>query len=214
MTNDYELMERFARVCGLMHRHQMMGQRFRGPFGSPYRGQGRVLSILRMKPQISQKELGYLLDMRSQSLGELLGKLEKNGYITRTPSEEDRRTANIHLTAEGAAATDDGSAAREEDIFSCLNQEERERLNGYLLRIADGLEERFAALEKTMPEREDWDPERCGRPMPPPPGPHGEFGRGGMHRHGPMRGHGRGHIAPERPYAPEDGRPNGDETDR
>ena len=44
--------------------------------------------------------------MRPQSLGELLSKLEKNGYILRTPSETDRRVMNIKLTDEGIKATE------------------------------------------------------------------------------------------------------------
>ena len=57
--------------------------------------------MLKLKPEISQKELSDLLDMRPQSLGELLGKLERNGYITRTPSERDQRVLIIRLTDAG-----------------------------------------------------------------------------------------------------------------
>lgn len=42
---------------------------------------------------------------RSQSLGELLAKLERSGYITRSPSEADRRVIGIHLTDAGKKAS-------------------------------------------------------------------------------------------------------------
>jgi DNA-binding MarR family transcriptional regulator len=82
---------RFARLEMLMRRSHMHKFRSHGPFGNPHGGQGRVMAILKMQPEIGQKELGYLLDMSKQSLAELLGKLEKSGYITRTQSEQDHR---------------------------------------------------------------------------------------------------------------------------
>lgn len=158
-------MERFARISALLHRYQ--GQCFRnfGPLGNPHRGQGRVLSLLRLKPDISQKELSYLLDMRSQSLGELLNKLERSGYITRTPSEEDRRVMNVHLTPEGTAAAEQQTSPAESDLFECLSAEEREQLLAYLDRIIAALE---TATESIQDEREPFPPHgREGFPLPP-----------------------------------------------
>ena len=74
------------RLEGLLHRHMAVGRQ--RTFMNPHRGQGRVLSILKLKPEITQKELTYLLDMSKQALGELLKKLENCGYITRTPSRK------------------------------------------------------------------------------------------------------------------------------
>lgn len=112
--------------------------------GNPHRGQGRVLSILKMKPEMSQKELTYLLDMSRQALAELLNKLEKKGYIKRETSEQDHRSLNIKLTEKGAAAsadnTDDAPSELEK-IFDCLNDEELTNLNEYLKRIIKQLEE-------------------------------------------------------------------------
>ena len=68
---------------------------------SPHRGQGRVLAILKMKPEISQKELTYVLGMSKQAIAELLGKLEKNGYITREQTEDNKRALMVKLTDEG-----------------------------------------------------------------------------------------------------------------
>lgn len=129
----------------LMHRvsfHYFMGD---GRTYNPYRGQGRILAILKMKPEISQKELTYLLDMSKQSLAELLVKLEKNGYITRNPSEDDKRVMTIKLTEEGRKAADevDDNTFEMTKIFDCLNDEELARFSEYLGRIIKRYEEQF-----------------------------------------------------------------------
>ncbi|MCO5382366.1 MAG: ATP-binding cassette domain-containing protein [Methanosarcina barkeri] len=98
-----EILEQFIRLQGLLHRYHTQHFMEFGPLGNSHRGQGRMLSILKLKPEISQKELTYLLDMSKQGLAELLNKLEKKGYIKREPVEEDRRSFNIKLTEEGAA---------------------------------------------------------------------------------------------------------------
>ncbi len=64
-------------------------------------GQGRILQLLKVKPEISQKELLSMLDISKQSLGESLSKLEKSGFIMREPSKEDRRVLIVNLTQLG-----------------------------------------------------------------------------------------------------------------
>ncbi|MGV8907212.1 MAG: MarR family winged helix-turn-helix transcriptional regulator [Acetobacterium sp.] len=91
-----------------------------------------------MKPEISQKDLLYLLDKRPQSLGELLAKLEKNGYITRTQSETDHRVMNIKLTKVGTEATEQEFSF--DKMFEYLNEEEQMNLSCYLNRIIETIE--------------------------------------------------------------------------
>jgi DNA-binding MarR family transcriptional regulator len=136
-----DLIKEFGRVQWLFHRYHLQNHTHHGPMGDPSRGQGRVLTILKMNPEISQKDLLYLLDMRAQSLGEILSKLEKIGYITRTPSETDRRVMNIKLTTEGIGAV--GAPKQEfnfDKLFECMSQEEQKNLSGYLRRIIETLE--------------------------------------------------------------------------
>jgi DNA-binding MarR family transcriptional regulator len=136
------LAEQFHRLGMLSMRYWHRQFRDYGPLGDPSRGQGRILAILKQKGEISQKELGCLLDMRNQSLGELLAKLEKSGYITRTPSEEDQRTSIARITSEGVAAAKnlDEKQVDLNDYFACLNENEKKRLSGYLDRIITSLE--------------------------------------------------------------------------
>ena len=42
-------------------------------------------AMLRLKSKITAKDLSYILGIRQQSLNETLQKLEKEGYIVRTP---------------------------------------------------------------------------------------------------------------------------------
>lgn len=138
-----EILEQFTHLHKLLHRYQMQNLRNFGPFSNPHRGQGRVLSILKMKPEISQKELTYLLDMSRQALAELLSKLEKNEYIQRETSEKDRRSFNIKLTEKGAQAAseiDDDKSPELEKVFDCLSNEELSNLSEYLKRIIEGLQ--------------------------------------------------------------------------
>lgn len=190
-----ELFEQFARVEWLLHRFHQHNHRQHGPMGDPHRGQGRVLTILKMQPEISQKELTFLLDMRPQSLGELLTKLEKGGFITRTPSEADRRIMNIKLTEEGAkaaSATEGDRPTGFDDLFDCLSDAEQTTLSELLTKIIESIEKQLGDDDAQSPfewregGRPPFTPEQFARLRE-----MGEaFGRGGMfgRGRGPFRG--------------------------
>lgn len=135
------LLEKFMRTFGLLHKYQHRYAAQEGYPGGAHRGQGRLLAMLGIKPGISQKELSYLLGMRSQSVGELLSKLEKSGYITRTPSEADRRAIDISLTEEGKKAVEETKKQREniENAFNFLSENDKGQLDTLLSKVIDGL---------------------------------------------------------------------------
>jgi DNA-binding MarR family transcriptional regulator len=130
-----ELNEQLTRLVWLFHRYYHQNHMQHGPMGDPQRGQGKILAILKKQPEISQKDLSDMLDMRLQSLGDFLSKLEKKGYIARTPSEADRRVMNIRLTKEGSEAAEQEFSY--EKIFDCLNAEEQGNLSEYFKRIIE-----------------------------------------------------------------------------
>lgn len=188
----FDLIMQLTRVEWLLHKYHQQNHMNFGPMGDPRKGQGRILSILKMQPEISQKDLSYLLEMRPQSLGELLSKLEKKGYISRTPSETDRRIMNIKLTEEGAVATESSESSEQEfsfdKIFECLKDEEQQNLSSYLDRIINTLE------SQVDDEQSEFDP-RFGRGRNFP----GSFHNGGRPderqfdpRHDMRRGYGEG----------------------
>lgn len=65
------------------------------------RGQGRVLALLDSRGEMSQRDMCLYLGIRPQSLGEILVKLEKAGYIERHTSEVDRRVQVVRITPAG-----------------------------------------------------------------------------------------------------------------
>jgi DNA-binding MarR family transcriptional regulator len=145
-SDKRELLEQLFHLAGLLRRRTIQIRGEYGPLRSPHQGQGRVLALLKLKPEVSQKELSTILDIRSQSLGELLAKLEHQGYITRTPSEEDRRVMNISLTEAGKAALEKQDENADVDSFlNCLESAEQEKLGEYLERLITRLEEEIAA---------------------------------------------------------------------
>lgn len=141
--------EKLIKLEHIMHRQQM--QRFGGMGGSrsPRRGQGRVLSILKMKPEISQKELTYLLDMSKQALAELLAKLEKSGYIVREPSQEDRRVSNVKITSAGMEAAESMTEDPQDmvELLDCLSEDELAVFGEFLDRILRNFEEKYMNTE-------------------------------------------------------------------
>ncbi|OZG61446.1 MarR family transcriptional regulator [Bifidobacterium lemurum] len=113
--------------------------------GSTLHGQGRVLTMLTLKDQISQRDLTTILGMSRQAVGELLSKLEQKGYITRRPATQDRRVMMVHLTDEGHAAADHLRRRTHisTDLLDCLTDDELDTLSGYLDRIITHAESRF-----------------------------------------------------------------------
>lgn len=147
-ASNRDLLELFFQLEWHLRRYHLHNYREFGPMGAPHRGQGRILSLLKIKPEISQKELATILDIRSQSLGELLAKLEKAGFITRTPSETDRRGMDIHLTEAGLAASEQPEEPQGLDgMFGCLNEEEQEKMADYLTRLIAYLEKQHDSEE-------------------------------------------------------------------
>lgn len=120
--------------------HGLRAQRHRGHGGpeDPTRGQGRILAALKLQDGLSTKDLAYVLGLRVASLNELVAKLEKSGFVTREPSEQDKRVTLIRLTEQGRASEQE---TEEFDAFSVLTDEEREQLGAYLDRIIEHLGE-------------------------------------------------------------------------
>lgn len=151
-NGNRNLVGRFFRIDSLLRRYHH--NRRHGFLGESHRGQGRVLAILSMRPDISQKELCYLLDMRSQSLGELLSKLERQGHITRTQDDSDRRAMNIKLTAEGAEAAKHAEEEQKEShrLFDMFEEAELATLTTYLDKFITALEAKLENSELSEEE--------------------------------------------------------------
>ncbi|WP_176584352.1 MarR family winged helix-turn-helix transcriptional regulator [Priestia megaterium] len=176
---------RFQRQLARYQRYYFINRRDAGALGDQHRGQGRILKLLKLQPKTTQKELSYLLDMRPQSIGELLSKLERKGYIVRTPSEKDRRVLSVELTESGLEAIE---ATEEQNnnsgIFDVLSEEEQDTLSHLMQKLNTYLDEEM--LKQGHDEGKEFRRPNDLRGF----GPHHRF-FGGDPEHGP-RGFGRG----------------------
>lgn len=100
--------------------------------------QKRILILLRETAGMTQKELTARLGVQPGSASEVLNKLEQTGFIHRTPSETDHRTADIRLTPSGEALAEEAATQRRqrhEQMFAVLSDEEKETLIALLERV-------------------------------------------------------------------------------
>ena len=137
MAEKKDLTKSLLETYNLLHRYHLMwyGKNFGGL--DPWQGQGRILKALRRMHSITQKELGYILDLRPQSLGELLQKLEANGYIIRYHSKEDKRAMIVELTAKGE--TFQQQRPDYEELYVTLSKSERKAMQESLDKISEEL---------------------------------------------------------------------------
>ena len=109
-------------------------------FGRPGMGswatRERLLVLIGNHPEgVRQKDLAWEAGINPSSASEIIGRLEADGFVTRTADEKDRRAMRLALTEAGKERAEQIKAEREvrlEDIFSKLTDEEKETLN-YLL---------------------------------------------------------------------------------
>lgn len=95
------------------------------------RGQLKVLKLINERENITQKELLEVLTLKSGSVSEVVKKLEKQGYIVKTRSCEDRRKINITLTNEGKVFLESQlkiNSEQENVLFTALSDEEQKEL--------------------------------------------------------------------------------------
>ena len=106
----------------------------------------RVLIILDKTGPITQKELTERLAIQPASVSDVLIKMEDMGYISRSPSAEDQRTANVSLTPEGQRQAREAVAQktqRHREMFQCLTEEEKLSLLSLLEKVNADWETRY-----------------------------------------------------------------------
>ena len=137
MAEKKDLTKSLLETYNLLHRYHLMwyGKNFGGL--DPWQGQGRILKALHRTHSITQKELCYILDLRPQSLGELLQKLEANGYIIRYHAKEDKRAMIVELTEKGE--TFQQQKPDYEELYVTLSNAERKAMQESLDKISEQL---------------------------------------------------------------------------
>nr|WP_295612817.1 MarR family transcriptional regulator [uncultured Methanobrevibacter sp.] len=112
------------------------------------RGQGRVLAILKKKDNISTKNLAIILGISVSALNSLLTKLEKNGYIVKESSMEDKRVLLVKLTEKGRNFEIKPSV--DYSLFDCLDNTQKQEFDKYLNKIINEL---LNDIKKDNPEK-------------------------------------------------------------
>lgn len=141
-TSDVNLVGRLLYLFVLLRRGEARVRHGSKPGPGLLQGQGRVLRLLSLHSPVAQKDLVYLLGIRSQSLGELLGKLEAQGLVRRSPNPDDKRTYVVEITEAGRRAVEDQDV-HVDDPFTVLDSEERRHLAELLDRVIEVLERQF-----------------------------------------------------------------------
>ena len=106
------------------------------------RSQWWVLNFLFRMPGATQTELAAILEIERPTLGRLLDRLERKGWVRREHDARDRRTWRVHLTkaAEPAMRKLRKQAAKlRGDALAGLSAAERERFVDTLLAIKANL---------------------------------------------------------------------------
>ncbi len=129
----YKKVVRLSELLSRFHKAQSHGE----PAADPARGQGRVIAALKLRDELSAKDLAFLLGIRAQSLNELVQKLERSGYVERIQDEDDRRIMLVRLTEAGRAI--DMESVDYDDAFTALNEEEHICLDAFLDRLNEDL---------------------------------------------------------------------------
>lgn len=125
------------------HAFKLMARSFHHD-GHIQHAQNTVPAILKMRNPISQRELMDALRVRSASLSEVLGKMERGGLIIRERNKQDKRGFVVAVTERGRAMTairERGRQKSSEVLFMGLDAKERRELGALLKKIIYSLEE-------------------------------------------------------------------------
>ncbi len=105
-------------------------------------GQGRILFALWQKDNISIQELSKKTSLGKSTLTHMLDRLEKDGFIIRVPSADDRRMTMVRLTGKNKrlqTAYDRVSEDMTKLFYEGFETQEIEEFEEYLKRILDNL---------------------------------------------------------------------------
>lgn len=144
-----EFNEKFMELLYSIRKFHMLSHKNISPLQDTSRGQGRILAMLRLKSKITAKDLSYILGIRQQSLNETLQKLEKEGYIVRTPSPKDRRVMLISLTEKGKEIKPVQHDCL--DVLDEFSDEELKQFTSYIARLRNACDQQI----KTIASPED-----------------------------------------------------------
>jgi DNA-binding MarR family transcriptional regulator len=129
---------------------RLIGRRLRVQFEGTglHHGQALVLVRLWHGDGLPQSELARDLYLRAPTVTRMLRRMERAGWITRRPDDDDRRISRVDLTEKARALREDVDAAfaeLERELLGGLAAEDRERLRTLL----ESVRTRAIAMQET-----------------------------------------------------------------
>lgn len=105
----------------------------------------RALSLCLRHPGWTQQQLGQAMGRDKGQITRLIRELEEQGYLARSPDEQDRRVWRLNVTPAGETECDwflSIEASLAADLFGKLSAKEREQL----VQLLNGVKERISAV--------------------------------------------------------------------
>lgn len=99
-------------------------------------GQGKILTILSRRENMTQKELQEMLQIQPGSMSEILAKLEEKGLILRKKDDKDKRRSVLSLTGAGREYVRE-IRENEKPLFDALDDNEQEELKKLLGKLLE-----------------------------------------------------------------------------
>lgn len=118
-TSRQELLLKLAELQRAIQKwHNALRRQTGDIAANPITGQGRVLSVLAESGDMPQRDMSSRLGITPQSLGEMLVKLERAGYITREATGTGAHTLSVSITDAGRERVDKHGDVNYFDDFS------------------------------------------------------------------------------------------------
>ncbi|HYD88462.1 MAG TPA: MarR family transcriptional regulator [Vitreimonas sp.] len=141
MSDESEAFRLATSPSHLLHRaEQLAGDRFAQLVEDRVTlRQFAVLAAISETPGLSQSDLVRATGVDRSTVGDMMNRMERNGWITRTASESDARAHAVHLAPEGArllAAATHHARAADAAILDALPRTKRRTFLNVLTKLA------------------------------------------------------------------------------
>ncbi len=107
-------------------------------------GQYKLMFLLHAQPNLSQREIADLLQIRPSSAGELIERAVKAGIVLRVRDEKDNRVFRVSNTEKGEQVFADSMKKFSQitrEMFQSFNDSDRTQMMNLLVKMKTGLEE-------------------------------------------------------------------------
>lgn len=107
------------------------------------RSQAAILFTLHQRKTLSQRELAQELNMTAPSITSAIQKMEREGYIRRSPDKSDQRVMRLALAERGSACIEsvkEVGVRMDEIIQGGMSLEEKLLFRRLMLQVKDNLE--------------------------------------------------------------------------